>query len=206
MPKAPSNYDPFKYPDRAVARRNWVIDRVVENGFATKDEGEAAKAQPLGVIKRQTGPKIFASEYFAEEVRREILDRFGEDKLYGGGLSVRTTLDPRLQRLARTALVNGFVAYDHRHAGWRGPVKQIDIKGDWGKTLGSHADVVRHRSVAACRRARSLQGPGHDRTASGRTVDRRPGEGARNRGHSLRRSEVGAAEGRRTVRRNAGHR
>ncbi len=51
------------------------------------------------------GPKIFASEYFAEEVRREILDRFGEDKLYGGGLSVRTTLDPRLQRLARKALV-----------------------------------------------------------------------------------------------------
>jgi len=137
LPKAPSNYDPFKYPDRAVARRNWVIDRVVENGFATKDEGEAAKAQPLGVTKRSTGPKIFASEYFAEEVRREILDRFGEDKLYGGGLSVRTTLDPRLQRLARTALVNGFVAYDHRHSGWRGPVKQIDIKGDWGKTLGS---------------------------------------------------------------------
>ncbi len=137
LPKAPSNYDPFKYHDRAVARRNWVIDRVVENGFATKDEGETAKAQPLGVIKRQTGPKIFASEYFAEEVRREILDRFGEDKLYGGGLSVRTTLDPRLQRLARAALVNGFVAYDHRHAGWRGPVKQIEIKGDWGKTLGS---------------------------------------------------------------------
>jgi penicillin-binding protein 1A len=137
LPKAPTNYDPFKYPDRAVARRNWVIDRVVENGFATKEEGETAKAQPLGVIKRQSGPKIFASEYFAEEVRREILDRFGEDKLYGGGLSVRTTLDPQLQRLARAALVSGLVAYDHRHAGWRGPVKQIDLKGDWGKTLGS---------------------------------------------------------------------
>jgi penicillin-binding protein 1A len=137
LPKAPSNYDPFKYADRAVARRNWVIDRIVENGFATKDEGEVAKAQPLGVIKRSTGPKIFASEYFAEEVRREILDRFGEDKLYGGGLSVRTTLDPGLQRIARKALVNGFVAYDHRHAGWRGPVKQIELKGDWGKALGS---------------------------------------------------------------------
>jgi penicillin-binding protein 1A len=137
LPKAPSNYDPFKFPDRAVARRNWVIDRIVENGFATRDEGEAAKASPLGVTKRSTGPKIFASEFFAEEVRREILDRFGEDKLYGGGLSVRTTLDPRLQRMARTALVNGLVAYDHRHAGWRGPVKQIDIKGDWGKTLGA---------------------------------------------------------------------
>src|SRR6478609_10300707 len=57
LPKAPSNYDPFKFPDRAVARRNWVIDRIVENGFATRDEGERAKAQPLGVIKRQIGPK-----------------------------------------------------------------------------------------------------------------------------------------------------
>jgi penicillin-binding protein 1A len=137
LPKAPSNYDPFKFRDRAVARRNWVIDRIVENGFATRDEGEAAKAQPLGVIKRQIGPKIFASEFFAEEVRRDIIDRFGEDKLYGGGLSVRTTLDPRLQRIARTALVNGLVSYDHRHTGWRGPVKTIDIKGDWGKTLGA---------------------------------------------------------------------
>ena len=135
LPKAPSNYDPFKYPDRAVARRNWVIDRIVENGFATNEEGEAAKAQPLGVIKRQSGPKIFASEYFAEEVRREILDRFGEDKLYGGGLSVRTTLDPRLQRIARKALVDGFVAYDRRRGGWRGPVDKIELKGDWGVTL-----------------------------------------------------------------------
>jgi penicillin-binding protein 1A len=136
LPKAPSNYDPFKFADRAVARRNWVIDRIVENGFATKEEGEAAKAQPLGVIKRSSGPKIFASEYFAEEVRRQILDHFGEDKLYGGGLSVRTTLDPRLQAVARKALVDGLVSYDHRHGGWRGPVKQISTSGDWGKTLG----------------------------------------------------------------------
>ncbi|MFO7477186.1 MAG: penicillin-binding protein 1A [Methyloceanibacter sp.] len=135
LPKAPSNYDPFRFTDRAVARRNWVIDRIVENGFATREEGEAAKATPLGVIKRQIGPKIFASEYFAEEVRREILDRFGEDKLYGGGLSVRTTLDPRLQRIARKALVDGFVAFDRRRGGWRGPVDTIEVTGDWGTSL-----------------------------------------------------------------------
>jgi penicillin-binding protein 1A len=135
LPKAPSNYDPFRHPDRAIARRNWVIDRIVENGFATTDEGEAAKAQGLNVIKRKSGPKIYASEYFAEEVRRAILDRFGEDKLYGGGLSVRTTLDPRLQRIARKALVDGLVAYDRVHSGWRGVEQQIDLQGDWGKTL-----------------------------------------------------------------------
>ncbi|MGA7457318.1 MAG: penicillin-binding protein 1A, partial [Methyloceanibacter sp.] len=137
LPKAPTNYDPFKFPDRALARRNWVIDRIVENGLATKDEGETAKAQPLGVIKRQIGPKIFASEYFAEEVRREILDRFGEDKLYGGGLSVRTTLDPQLQKLARKALIDGFVGFDRRRGGWRGPAKTIELKGDWGATLAA---------------------------------------------------------------------
>jgi penicillin-binding protein 1A len=137
LPKAPSNYDPFKFPDRAVARRNWVIDRIVENGFTTADEGEKAKATPLGVTKRTTGPKIFASEFFAKEVRREIIDLYGEDRLYGGGLSVRTTLDPALQSTARKALVNGLVGYDQSHGGWRGPVKQIEIKGDWGKTLAA---------------------------------------------------------------------
>ena len=166
LPKAPTNYDPFKYPDRAVARRNWVIDRIVENGFATADEGEKAKAAPLGVTKRSPGAKIFASEFFAEEVRREILDRFGEDKLYGGGLSVRTTLDPRLQRLARTALVNGFVAYDHRHGGWRGPVKTDRHQGRLGQDARLHAGVDRHRPVAACRRARCRQGQGHHRAPS----------------------------------------
>jgi penicillin-binding protein 1A len=134
LPKAPSNYNPFRFPQRAIERRNWVIDHMVANGFVTKEEGEAAKAEPLGVQVRQTGARLAASEFFAEEVRRDIIDLFGEDKLYGGGLSVRTTLDPGLQKVARKALVNGLVAYDHRH-GWRGVVKKIDLDGDWGKTL-----------------------------------------------------------------------
>ncbi len=154
LPKAPSNYDPFRHPDRAIARRNWVIDRIVENGFVTRDEGEAAKAQGLDVIKRKSGPKIFASEYFAEEVRRSILDRFGEDKLYGGGLSVRTTLDPRLQRIARKALVDGLARYDRTRDGWRGVEKQIDIQGDWGKTL---ADVKVWSDIAPWRLAVVLE-------------------------------------------------
>jgi penicillin-binding protein 1A len=137
LPKAPSNYDPFKHADRAIARRNWVIDRIVENGYATKEEGEAAKAEPLGVLARTYGPQIFASEYFAEEVRRKIIDDFGEDKLYGGGLSVRTTLDPRLQRIAHKALVKGLTGYDRVHEGWKGPAKKIDLDGDWGKTLAA---------------------------------------------------------------------
>ncbi len=136
LPKAPSSYNPFKSPERAIARRNWVIDRMVENGYVEPKDGEAAKAQPLGVTVRQAGPRIFASEFFAEEVRRGILDLFGEDKLYGGGLSVRTTLDPGLQRIARKTFVDGLTAYDHRH-GWRGVVKKIELKGDWGQALAA---------------------------------------------------------------------
>src|SRR5215475_1205816 len=134
LPKAPSNYNPFRFPERAIERRNWVIDRMVENGFVSKEDAEKAKTEPLGVQVRQTGARLAASEFFAEEVRRDIIDLFGEDKLYGGGLSVRTTLDPGLQKIARKTLVDGLVAYDHRH-GWRGVVKNVSLEGDWGKTL-----------------------------------------------------------------------
>ena len=144
---------------------------MVENGFVTRDQAEAAKAEPLNVRKRNPGAKIYASEYFAEEVRRSIIDLFGEDKLYGGGLSVRTTLDPTLQRIARKALIDGFVAYDHRH-GWRGVVKKIDIKGDWGKTLAAETvwndidpwrlavvlEVAKDKAVVGLRPAARRQG------------------------------------------------
>jgi penicillin-binding protein 1A len=178
LPKAPSNYDPFRHPDRAVARRNWVIDRIVENGFATFEEGEAAKAEPLGAQARTYGPKIFASEYFAEEVRREILDRFGEDKLYGGGLSVRTTLDPRLQRIARKALVDGLVTYDRRRGGWRGPIKQIEIGDDWGKTLAatpvwSDIEPWRVAVVLEASKDQAKIGLRPGRTSTGKLVDER---------------------------------
>jgi len=143
LPKAPSNYHPFRHPDRAIERRNWVIDRMVENGYVTATDGASAKNQPLGVSVRKTGSYLFASEFFAEEVRREMIDRYGKDALYEGGLSVRTTLDPKLQALARKALQKGLVTYDERR-GFRGPVERIDMSGDWGALL---ADVDPLRDV-----------------------------------------------------------
>ena len=74
--------------------------------------------------------------YFAEDVRRELLDRYGEKKLYEGGLSVRTTLDPKMQVMARKALVDGLVRYDEAH-GFRGAMQHIETAGDWGVPLGS---------------------------------------------------------------------
>ncbi|MBL8582992.1 MAG: penicillin-binding protein 1A [Rhizobiaceae bacterium] len=135
LPKGPSNYHPFRHTERAVERRNWVIDQMVMNGYVNPEEGEKAKAEPLGVTPRRTGNYVFASEYFTEEVRREIIARYGQDALYEGGLSVRTTLDPTLQLFARKSMQDGLMKYD-RLRGFRGPVQTIDISGDWGKALG----------------------------------------------------------------------
>lgn len=134
LPKAPNNYHPFRHTERALERRNWVIDRMVENGYVSAADGAEAKQQPLNVVPRRGGSYLFASEYFAEEVRREMIDRYGDDALYEGGLSVRTTLDPKLQALARKALQKGLINYDERR-GFRGPVKKIDVNGDWGEQL-----------------------------------------------------------------------
>ena len=135
LPKAPNNYHPYRHTERATTRRDWVIGQMAENGYITPEEATAARETPLTVNFRASGAHIFAGEYFAEEVRRSLLSAYGEAKLYAGGLSVRTTLDPRLQKIGRKALANGLVDFD-RTRGWRGPVAQIDVAGDWGLPLG----------------------------------------------------------------------
>lgn len=135
LPKGPENYHPFRNRDAAIARRNWVLDRMAANRFITKEEADKAKATPLGVTIRTLSPNSFAAGFFAEEVRREIADRYGFKKLYEGGLSVRTTLEPALQGMARKALVDGLVRYDEAH-GWRGPVQKIALGArEWGSQL-----------------------------------------------------------------------
>jgi penicillin-binding protein 1A len=153
LPKAPNNYNPFRQRERALDRRNWVIDQMVQDGFIAAADGEKAKRQPLGVTQKPTGARIFAAEYFSEEVRRELYDRYGEKKLYEGGLSVRTTLDTKLQAVARKVLQEGLVHYDEGH-GWRGPVTKIDIASDWGIKL---ADVKSLSDVAPWRMAVVLE-------------------------------------------------
>jgi penicillin-binding protein 1A len=135
LPKAPSNYHPFRHTDRAIERRNWVIDQMVQNGYVERAEGDKAKGEPLGVTPRRRGNYLFAGEYFTEEVRREIMARYGEKALYEGGLSVRTSLDPKLQLIARKSLQHGLLKFD-RLRGYRGPKDKVDISGDWGEALG----------------------------------------------------------------------
>ncbi len=134
LPKAPSDLHPFRNRDKAIARRNYVIDRMVENGYVARDVGDRAKTEPLGVNPRVMSPNSYAAGYFAEDVRRELSEKYGEKKLYEGGLSVRTTLDPKLQLMARKALVDGLVRFDEAH-GFRGAMRNINVAQDWGVTL-----------------------------------------------------------------------
>jgi penicillin-binding protein 1A len=153
LPKAPAALNPFRQRERAIERRAWVLDRMVENGWATPQEAEAAKRAPLNITSRPTGAHMFEAEYFAEEVRREVYDRFGEKKLYEGGLSVRTTLDPKMQVLARKVLVNGLVDFDEKK-GYRGAIQKLDLSGDWGVKL---ADVRALSDIAPWRLAVVLE-------------------------------------------------
>nr|MBA2917339.1 penicillin-binding protein [Candidatus Liberibacter asiaticus] len=136
LPKGPSNYDPFRKNKAAIARRNWVIDRMEENGYISQEQALVAKQKPLKITIKQRRSHLFGSEYFAEEVRRQLIDRYGEKALYEDGLSIRTSLDPQLQLYARKALQNGLINYD-QNDGFRGPIKRIDLKKDWGNTLAS---------------------------------------------------------------------
>jgi penicillin-binding protein 1A len=136
LPKGPNNYHPFRRPKQAIERRNWVLDRMAENGYVTQAEADEAKKDPLNVIPRQSGSQLYSAEYFTEEVRRQLKGLFGEDQLYGGGLSVRTTLNPKMQEYARRALMDGLIAYD-QNEGFRGPVASVDVSGEWGEAVAA---------------------------------------------------------------------
>ena len=133
LPKAPNNYNPERQHDAAVGRRNWVVGRMVEDGYITADEAAKANQEPLEIRRRSVTEQVTA-EYFSEEVRRELSKHFGDKPLYEGGLSVRTTLDPQLQEIATRALRKGLIAYDRRH-GWRGPVAKVQNPEAWQHQL-----------------------------------------------------------------------
>ncbi len=177
LPKAPNNYHPFRQKARATERRNWIIGQMAENNYITDEQATAAKAIPLTVNIRPGGAHIFAAEYFAEEVRRSLLSAYGEAKLYAGGLSVRTTLDPRLQQIGRKSLIDGLVSYD-RKQGWRGPVSKIAITGDWGVPLGaidSPADIAPWRLgvVLSMEKTKAVVGLKPSRKQDGSLTDER---------------------------------
>lgn len=129
LPKAPNNYNPQRNYEAAVERRNYVLRRLREDDHISREEEARASAAPLETRPRDRLITVDARS-FSEEVRRELEQTLGADRLYGGGLSVRTTLDTRLQAIAEKALRDGVVAYDRRH-GWRGAPAKLAGFDDW---------------------------------------------------------------------------
>lgn len=134
LPKAPNNYSPQRHYAAAVARRNWVIDQMAENEYATTAEADIAKLTPLEVVERDNSQYV-NYPYFAEEVRRKLLELYGKDGLYTSGLIAHTTLVPEYQRLAEEALRYGLLAYDMRHGLHSKPLGQVDL-AVWQTGLG----------------------------------------------------------------------
>ena len=186
LPKAPNNYHPFRRTQEATERRNWIIDQMAEDGYITAEQARAAKAKPLKVNIRPFGTQIYAADYFAEEVRRTLVEMYGEDGLYGrpnapaaamacnGGLSVRTTLDPKLQqigaqgadrrprRLRPRARAGAGRSQQHRHRRrlGRGRSATIEIPGDIAALAARRraADRARPRPRSACGRSAAADG------------------------------------------------
>jgi len=134
LPKAPNNYNPMREHDAAVARRNWVLNRMVEDGRITREESKAAEQEPLQVRLRDEAETVTA-DYFAEDVRRQLISQFGEDTVMEGGLAVKTSLDSRLQDIAMNALREGLIDFDRRERGWRGPVAHLSTLMAWQNQL-----------------------------------------------------------------------
>ncbi len=144
LPKAPETYGRAKFADRALERRNWVLGEMAKNNFIDGSARDAARAQPLGTLPRIAPATDLSGGYFLEDVRRELIDRFGVTaeggrnpfSVYDGGLWVRTSLDPEKQEAAAQALRDGLMRYDGGR-GWTGPVKQLKAGEGWAQRLAA---------------------------------------------------------------------
>jgi penicillin-binding protein 1A len=144
LPKGPANYDPVRKKARALERRNYVLRRMLEDGKISESDERAAMAADLVVVQAKAETKDYNGDYFLEEVRREIGRKFGEKELYEGGLTVRSTIDSRLQGIAEDVMRDALLRLDRR--GWRGPVTQISLEGNWRKRLADEKVPVGYSS------------------------------------------------------------
>lgn len=142
LPKAPSTYSPVSQQARALARRSYVLKRMEEDGHITAAQRAAAEAAPLVAVPNRAPSSGRTGDYFIEDVRRQLIARYGEDReagrnsVYGGGLWIRTSLDPVMQDAAEKAMRDGFVRYERGRA-WRGPAGRIELGEGWrGRLTG----------------------------------------------------------------------
>ena len=137
LPKSPTNYNPFLHPQAAMARRNLVLDLMVETGVLTRQQADQEKQEPLVPQQKQRFGPLPDSEWFGEEVRRQLIAQYGQERAAQGGLEVHTSLDQNLQVTETRLLHEGLMSYDRVHSGWRGPLRNLpDIQNEgWESTL-----------------------------------------------------------------------
>jgi penicillin-binding protein 1A len=126
LPKGPQVYSPINHPDRAMKRRNLVINAMLEDGKITAAEAEQARSAPI-VLHLAHDPNSLAP-YFVEEIRRYLENKYGADQVHEGGLKVYTSLDVDLQRAANQAVLDGLATYERRH-GWQGHLENVVAEG-----------------------------------------------------------------------------
>jgi penicillin-binding protein 1A len=141
LPKEPAHIDPATHYNIAKDRRDYVINRMMEDGYITADEARAGIATPI-TLRVRDKTETASADFFAEEVRRELAAKYGDDALYKGGLFVKTTLDPVMQQYSDAGLRFALTEYDRRK-GYRGPLVHIDVTGDWKKALAGLEDKKR---------------------------------------------------------------
>lgn len=130
IPRGPSIYTPFRHPERALARRNWVLDQVLAKGFATEEEVVRARAAPLGVVPRR--PHEDLAPEVLTRIRSSLSELVGEEEARRGGYVIRTTIDAELQRAAQRALRSGLLGIDQRHE-YHGPLERTKGRAHNGK-------------------------------------------------------------------------
>ncbi|MCF3945559.1 PBP1A family penicillin-binding protein [Acidiphilium sp. AL] len=142
LPKAPTNYNPFIHPKRALHRRNWVIRRMRDDGAITEAEAKQALAAPL-LPKAAAGARpVPGAGYFVNAVESQLVQMFGRKTTMEGGLIVRTSLDPSLQAAAMDAMRDRLESYDHEFGVYHGPVAKLDVADlatGWPKALAKQA-------------------------------------------------------------------
>ena len=138
LPKGPNNYHPIKKYNSAMNRRNYVLSRMFEEGVISKSNFSEALNDDL-IVTNTIDRNLVKAEYFSEEVRKIVIDKFSKKSLYNEGLYILTTLDEDLQKIAQDSLFEGILEYDKRQ-GWRGKVTKIDkndIANNWLSKLQS---------------------------------------------------------------------
>jgi penicillin-binding protein 1A len=133
LPKAPSKLDPRKNIEKAKDRRNWVISRMIEEGFIDEKAGLEASEKPI-ILKTKDDDEVTKANFFSDSVKKELTELYGSDSVFEKGIVVSTTLDVRLQKIAKKTFEVGVENYDRKN-GYRGALAKIDVNGKWQEEL-----------------------------------------------------------------------